>query len=199
MAQKEYPTVEITSRAELRRWLKANHGRSGSVWLVTWKKPSPHHVPYDAIVEEVLCFGWIDSQPRLLDADRSMVRLSPRRPKSGWSAVNKKRIERLLASGLMQPAGLAAIEEAKRTGTWSVLDSAHAGEIPADLAAAFKRHKGSAAQFDAFPPSTRKAILEWIGLAKKAETRAARVEETATLAARGERANQWRKPPGRSR
>lgn len=192
MAQ-DYPQVEVKSRAELRKWLQANHKRSGSIWLIVWKKPSPHHVPYDEIVEEVLCFGWIDSQPRLLGKTRSMLRLSPRKPKSGWSAVNKKRVAALIESGKMTASGLAVIEEAKRNGSWTALDAAHAGEVPNDLSAAFKRHSGSKKNFDAFPPSTRKAILEWISLAKRPETRAARIEETAEKAARGERANQWRK------
>jgi uncharacterized protein YdeI (YjbR/CyaY-like superfamily) len=193
MAQQNIPVVEVKSRSALRRWLASNHAASGSIWLVTWKKPSPYHLPYDAIVEEALCFGWIDSQPRLLDAERSMLRLSPRKPGSGWSAVNKQRIEKLMASGLMQPAGLAMIEQAKRSGAWTALDAAHAGEIPADLAAAFERHPGSAAEFAAFPPSARRGILEWVVSARRPETRAARVEETASLAATGERANQWPK------
>jgi uncharacterized protein YdeI (YjbR/CyaY-like superfamily) len=175
----DHPQVEVKSRAQLRRWLQDNHQNSGSVWLIVWKKPSPHHVPYDDIVEEVLCFGWIDSQPRLLGADRSLLRLSPRKPRSGWSAVNKKRVASLIKRGQMMPAGLAAIEEAKRNGAWTALDAAHAGEVPEDLAAAFKRQSGSRTNFDAFPPSTRRGILEWIALAKRPETRATRVEDTA--------------------
>jgi uncharacterized protein YdeI (YjbR/CyaY-like superfamily) len=189
----DHPHVEVKSREELRTWLKANHTSSSSVWLLVWKKPSPFYIPYGAIVEEVLCFGWIDSQPRVHDEHRSKLRLSPRSPKSGWSAVNKKRVEALIASGRMTRAGLKAVEAAKASGTWTALDAAHAGKIPADLQAAFKKHKGSRGNFDAFPPSTRKAILEWISLAKRAETRAARIEETARRAAKGERANQWRK------
>lgn len=192
MAQ-DHPHIEVKSRAELRRWFRGNHERTGSVWLVVWKKASPYYIPYDDIVEEALCFGWIDSQPRLLGVDRSMLRLSPRKPKSGWSAVNKARVASLLGSGKMTSAGLAAIEEAKRNGAWTALDAAHAGEVPKDLTAAFKRHPGSKSKFDAFPPSARKAILEWISLAKRAETRARRIEQTAELAACGERANEWRK------
>ncbi len=185
--------IEVRTRAELRAWLAANHTRSDSIWLITWKKPSPHHLPYDAVVEEALCFGWIDSQPRLLDADRSMIRLSPRKPRSGWSQVNKARIEKLVGAGLMTAAGLARIEQAKRNGTWDLLDAAHARQIPDDLSAAFALHPRSAENFAAFPPSAQKAILEWIGLAKRPETRAARVSETARLAAENLRANQWKK------
>lgn len=189
----EHDQIEVRSRAELRAWLAAHHTRSDSIWLITWKKPSPHHVPYDAVVEEVLCFGWIDSQPRLLDSERSMIRLSPRKPKSGWSQVNKARIEKLIAAGLMTAAGLARIEEARRNGTWDLLDAAHARTVPDDLTAAFALHPRSSEHFGAFPPSAQKAILEWIELAKKPETRAARVSETARLAAENVRANQWKK------
>jgi len=189
----EHQQVEVTSRQELRAWLTANHGQAESIWLVTYKKPSPFHLPYGDIVDEVLCFGWIDSQPRLLDEARSMLRLSPRKPKSGWSKVNKDRIERLIANGLMAEPGLARIEQAKASGTWTLIDAAHADTIPADLADAFARHPGAEQNFMGFPPSTRRATLEWITLARRPETRAARIEQTASLAAKGERANQWRK------
>jgi uncharacterized protein YdeI (YjbR/CyaY-like superfamily) len=189
----EHEQVEVRSRAELRGWLAANHGQVESIWLVTYKKPSPWHVPYGDIVDEVLCFGWIDSQPRLLDEARSMLRLSPRKPKSGWSKVNKDRIERLIADGLMAAPGLARIEEAKRSGTWTLLDAASSETLPPDLTEAFSRHPGAEQNFMGFPPSTRRATLEWITLARRPETRAARIEQTASLAAKGERANQWRK------
>lgn len=189
----EHERVEVRSRAELRAWLTANHGQSDSIWLVTYKKPSPFHLPYGDIVDEVLCFGWIDSQPRLLDETRSMVRLSPRKQKSGWSKVNKDRIERLIAQGLIAAPGLAKIEQAKANGTWTLIDAATADTIPPDLAEAFARHPGAEQNFMSFPPSTRRATLEWITIARRPETRAARIEDTASLAAKGERANQWRK------
>lgn len=189
----DHDQLEIRSRSELRAWLGANHTRTSSIWLVTWKKHTPFHVPYTEIVDEALCFGWIDSQPKLLDADRSMIRLSPRKPGSGWSKVNKDKIERLIAGGLMAAPGLEKIEAAKLDGSWMRLDAAHADTLPDDLIAAFARFVGAEANFSGFPPSARRAILEWISLAKRPETRAARIEETASLAARGERANQWKK------
>lgn len=187
-------TVEVKSRAALRQWLDANHESSPGIWLVTWKKQTPHHLPYPAVVEEALCFGWIDSLPRKLDAERSMIQLTPRKPKSGWSAVNKQRIDKLIHAGLMMPAGLAMIEAAKASGTWTKLDSAHAREIPPDLLAAFEAVPNSAETFAGFPASAQKGILEWISHARKPETRAKRVRETATLAARNIRANTWVPP-----
>lgn len=185
--------VEVRSREALRQWLSANHDRADSIWLITWKKHTEHHVSWDEVVEEALCFGWIDSQPRKLDQDRSMIRLSPRKPGSGWSGVNKARIEKLLAAGRIAPSGLARIESAKRDGSWTALDGASDLTVPDDLAIALKARPGAADSFAAFPPSARRSILEWIAMAKRAATRAARVSETAGKAQLGQRANQWSK------
>jgi uncharacterized protein YdeI (YjbR/CyaY-like superfamily) len=103
-AGSDLPRIEVTSRAQLRAWLEANHATSGSVWLVIWKNQDPErHLPYDAIVEEALCFGWVDSVPRKLDADRSMLLLSPRKPGSAWSAANKARISWMIELGRSRP------------------------------------------------------------------------------------------------
>ena len=134
---------------------------------MTWKKAAgARHVPYSDVVDEALCFGWIDSLPRKLDADRTMVRLSPRKPGSAWSAVNKTKIERLLADGRMTNAGLAAIDRAKADGSWSLLDSIATLSPPPDLAKALAADPAAKLNFDAFPPSVRRAILEWITQAK---------------------------------
>lgn len=191
MAQ-DFTEVEVRSRAELRRWLAANHKQPASIWLVTFKKGSPHYLPYNDIVEEVLCFGWVDSQPRKLDDQRSMLRLSPRKPRSGWSAPNKERVERLIANGKMTRAGLAVIEAAKASGAWSAIDGAQALLVPPDLGKALAALPRAAANFAAFPPSARKGILEWISNARQPQTRARRIEETARLASENIRANQWR-------
>lgn len=189
----ELQQVEVQSRQQLRAWLEAHHAQSESIWLVVWKKHTPHHIPYSDIVDEALCFGWIDSQPRKLDADRSLLRLSPRKPRSGWSGVNKRKIERLIAEGLMAAPGLARIAQAQEDGSWEQLDSASSDQVPPDLAAALSRFPEAATNFAAFPRSARRAILEWISTARTAETRSRRIEVTAAAAARGERANQWQK------
>ncbi|WP_376088429.1 YdeI family protein [Roseomonas sp. CCTCC AB2023176] len=182
----------MTSRAAWRAWLVANHRQSGSVWLVTFRKHvADRHVPYDTVVEEALCFGWVDSLPRALDADRTMLLLSPRKAGSNWSALNKDRVERMIAAGLMTPAGLEKIEAAKRDGSWARLDAVEALVVPDDLAAALAAAVPASGNFAAFPKSVRRGILEWIGNAKRPETRAARVAETARLAAENRRANQF--------
>lgn len=185
--------VEIRSRTALRDWLSSHHAQQDSIWLITYKKAyADKHVPHDAIVEEALCFGWVDSLPRKFDETRSMLLLSPRRPGSSWARINKDRAEKLITAGLMTDTGFAKIKLAMKDGSWSRLDF-ETPTIPADLAASFKRHAGSKANFLDFPPSVRRAILEWIDAAKRKETRAKRIEETATLAAQNIRANQWRK------
>jgi uncharacterized protein YdeI (YjbR/CyaY-like superfamily) len=192
-AGNDLPQVEVTSRARLRAWLEANHATSGSIWLVSWKKQTPdRHVPYDAIVEEALCFGWVDSLPRKMDAERTMLLLSRRKPGSAWSAANKARVERLTTVGSMAPAGLATVEAAKADGSWSFLDEVERLEVPADLAEALAKHAEAAEYFAAFPRSVRRGILEWIKQAKRPETRAKRITETASLAAQNKRANQFR-------
>ncbi len=189
------PRVEVTSRAAWRSWLDLNHDTSGSVWVVTYKKADPsRHVPAAALAEEAICFGWIDSLPRKLDDRRTMLLLSPRKPRSAWSAINKQRAARMVAAGLMTAAGRAAIARAKANGAWDFLADVDTLTPPADLAAALKRSPAAGRHFAAFPPSARRGILEWIKQAKQAKTRARRISETVRLAAANIRANQARQP-----
>jgi uncharacterized protein YdeI (YjbR/CyaY-like superfamily) len=185
--------VEVADRAAWRQWLTTHHRGRGAVWLVIHKRGSTRgSLDYEGAVAEALCFGWIDSKANTLDDERYKLWMAPRKPKSAWSAVNKRRIERLVSSGAMTKAGKAAIDAAKADGSWAALERSDALEIPDDLLDAFHRHAGSRKHWDGFPPGVRKQILEWIYSAKRDETRAKRVEETASLAARNERANQWR-------
>lgn len=187
---REYPQVTIESAAELRSWLSENHAESGSVWLVIWKKDSGHpHVTYDEIVDQCLCFGWVDSLPAKLDARRSLLRISPRNPRSSWSRINKERVSRLLQQGLMMPAGLAVIEQAKQNGAWHFLDDVERLEVPKDLLQAFELYPDSQRLFERFPPSSRRGILEWIKSAKTEATRRKRIVETAAKAAENRKAN----------
>ncbi|GAB4439512.1 MAG: YdeI/OmpD-associated family protein [Anaerolineae bacterium] len=185
--------VQIESRAEWRRWLAQNHQNEGGIWLVTFKKHcGDKYVSYDDIVEEALCFGLVDSLPRKLDEDRSMLWLAPRKPGSNWSRLNKQRVEKLIAAGLMTPAGLEKIEAAKQDGSWTALDAVENLEIPPDLDAALDQYSAAKENFEAFPRSVKRGILEWIANAKRPATRAKRIEETARLAQDNIRANQWR-------
>lgn len=185
--------LEPRDRAQLRRWLARHHTRESGVWLTIHKRGSTRGtLAYEDAVREGLCYGWIDSTARRLDDERYLLWFAPRRPKSGWSAVNKRRVEELVADGSMAEPGLAAIEAAKADGSWSRFDRSEALEEPDDLLAAFDRHPGSRAHWDGFPPSVRKQLIGWIDTARREQTRARRVDEIASRAARGERANQWR-------
>lgn len=193
MAEPPPNSFHPLTRQEWRDWLSENHPRSEGVWLITYKKASGKaDLAYDEAVEEALCFGWIDSKPGKLDEERSMLWVAPRKPGSNWSRSNKERVERLLAAGLMAPAGLEKVEAAKADGSWNALDAVEALEIPPDLAEALAAYPNAARHFEAFPRSVKRGILEWILNAKKPETRARRIEETARLADENIRANQWR-------
>jgi uncharacterized protein YdeI (YjbR/CyaY-like superfamily) len=192
------PVVGPFDREGWRAWLRANHLTATGVYLASWRRGSGRtSVSYGEAVEEALCVGWVDATQRTLDEDRSIQWYAPRRPGSGWARSNKERVERLMASGLMLPAGLAAVDEARRRGTWTLFDAVEDLVVPDDLAAAFATYPGSAATWDAFSPSARRAILGWIVQARRPATRARRLDETARLAARGEKANQWVPPAER--
>lgn len=178
------------SRAAWRQWLARNYSRAEGVWMIGFKKGTGRQrMNYEQAVEEALCFGWIDSKPRRLDDERFMLWFSPRKAGSGWSAPNRRRASRLILAGLMAKPGLAKVRAAKADGSWNKLDSVESLVVPQDLARAMA---GAAARnFDAFPRSAKRGILEWIALAKRPETRARRIAETARLAALDKRANQW--------
>ena len=182
--------LEVRSRAAWRAWLADQHAASPGVWVVTYKKGRGPHVPYGDVVEEGLAFGWIDSKGRKLDEDRWQLLMTPRRPASKWSRPNKERIARLTEAGLMAPAGIAAVEAAKESGTWTALDLIEDLVEPDELRAALDADPDARRHWDAFPRSAKRAILEWIAAAKRPETRARRVSETARLAAQDIRANQ---------
>ncbi|HXG27207.1 MAG TPA: YdeI/OmpD-associated family protein [Candidatus Binatia bacterium] len=193
----EAPQVHLEDRAAWRAWLEANHATSSGVWLVGWRKGFGRRIEYEHAVEEALCFGWIDGQGGNLDERRSRQWFSTRQPTSGWAATNKARVERLMAEGRMTPAGLAAIDRAKANGSWTLLDGPEQGVVPDDLAATLAASPPAAANFDAFPKAVRQMLLTWIALAKRPETRAARIREIAEKAALNERAGPAARREGR--
>jgi uncharacterized protein YdeI (YjbR/CyaY-like superfamily) len=185
------PRVHPETRAAWRAWLRANHRDAPGCWLVTWKKDTGKpRVEYGEAVEELLCFGWVDSKAQALDARRSMLLCTPRKPGSAWSRPNKERVERLAAAGLMARDGIAAVEAAKASGRWTALDAVEDLVVPPDLAARLDALPPARTYWEAFPRSVKRGILEWIVQAKKPETRARRAEETATRARENVRANQ---------
>jgi uncharacterized protein YdeI (YjbR/CyaY-like superfamily) len=184
---------EAFSRAEWRAWLAANHERPDGVWLISQKKSSGKPgVPYPEAVEEALCFGWIDSKATRLDEERYMQTFTPRRKKSVWSALNKRRIDALVADGLMTPAGMAKIEEAKRDGSWTALDGIDALTVPPDFQRALDDNPDAATTFATFTPSQVKQVLFFIESAKRPETRAKRIAGIISEAAHGRNALIWK-------
>jgi uncharacterized protein YdeI (YjbR/CyaY-like superfamily) len=183
------PHVHADDRATWHDWLAANHATAHGAWLVTWRPRTGHaYLDYEAAIEEALCYGWVDSTGGSFDDDRGKLYFAPRKPRSAWAATNKARVERLITEGRMAPAGLAAIERARANGSWEVLDSVERLEVPDDLASALASRPPAADNFAAFPPSARKMLLGWVAMARRPETRAARIMEVAKAAARNERA-----------
>lgn len=195
-------TLHAASRADWRQWLAANHATEQSVWLIIYRKESGiPSVYYPEAVDEALCFGWIDSKPNKRDESSYYQFFSRRNPKSNWSGVNKRKVAELTAQGLMAEAGLAMVELAQQTGTWTALEAVENLVIPADMQALFDQNPTALAYWEQFPPSTRRGILEWIQNAKRPDTRQNRIAETVRLATDNIRANQYTKqqPPDASK
>lgn len=175
------------SRSAWRLWLKQHGDRPNGLWLVYRKKSSLLEGPvYEDLVEEALCFGWIDSQVRRVDADRTMQWFSPRRRGGIWSALNKERIERLERNGLMAEPGRKAIASAKADGSWSQADDVDALIVPSDLEAAFAASPRARDAYFALPDSAKRLTLWSIYSAKRPETRANRIAETINTLHTGE-------------
>lgn len=191
----ELKKVFFENTSELRSWLERNFDKSESVWLVKWKKGlGKSYISYDEMVDELMCFGWIDSLPKNLDDQKTMHRISPRNPKSNWSGLNKERIRRLTKTGKMTPSGLKVIEQAKINGTWNFLDDVEQLMIPSDLEEALNNDSNARYYFDRFPDSSKRNILEWTKNAKQDSTREKRISETVAKAAQNIKANH---PKGR--
>ncbi len=188
----EVPSFYADSRSAWRAWLQENHRKENRIWLVIYhKKSGIPSVYYDEAVDEALCFGWIDSKPAKRDDNSYYQYFSKRSPKSNWSGVNKEKVARLAELGLMTEAGWEMVELAKKTGTWTALDEVIALVIPPDLLQALEENPPAFAYFQKFPPSAKRALLEWIATAKQPATRSKRILETARCAVQNIRANQY--------
>jgi uncharacterized protein YdeI (YjbR/CyaY-like superfamily) len=180
------------SRQAWREWLQANHQTEQSVWVLYYKKKT--NVPsltWSEAVDEALCFGWIDSTAKPIDDQTYRQFFSKRKPKSVWSKVNKEKVKNLIEQGLMMQAGLDSIAIAKQNGSWTILDEVEELIVPDDLDAALEAQTGAKAFFMGLTKSTRKAILQWLVLAKQATTRQKRISEIADLAAQGLKPKQF--------
>ena len=193
MEEKELETFCPASRQDWRAWLIKNHDCKQSVWLVYHKKNAGiPTVTYSDAVDEALCFGWIDSTRISLGSDQFRQFFCRRKPRSVWSKINKEKVRRLIEDGLMTPAGQACIDNAIQNGSWTILDEAEELIVPADLQKQLRRHAGAVIYFERLSPSAKKAILQWLVLAKRPETRQRRIDEIATLAAQQLKPKQFR-------
>ena len=168
--------VHPVDRAAWRAWLAANHESSTGVWLASYNKSSgKDRVPYEELVEELLCFGWVDSTARKLDGERGALYVAPRKKGSTWASTNKERVARLIADGAMTEAGLEVIDRAKEDGSWTILDPVEALEVPDDLAQAFRTHPDVEAGYQSLGPGGKKQVLWHVISAKRPETRKGRI------------------------
>jgi len=185
--------IHSPTRRDWRDWLDVNHLTENSVWLIIYHKDSKiDTVFYDEAVEEAICFGWIDSIAHKRDAQSKYQFFAKRKAKSNWSKANIERAEKMISLGLMTEAGQQMINLAKETGTWTALVDVQNSVIPEDLQEHLNQNPKAKKHFMAFPPSSKRIILEWILNAKKSETRQKRIEETVKLAHDNIKANHYR-------
>jgi len=170
-----------------RAWLEEHHERIAGVWLLSVRGNRAGGVGYDDAVRQALCFGWIDGPVRTFDDQTVGQWFSPRRRGSGWAATNKARLIDLEAAGQLAPAGIRVLESAKADGSWTLLDGPEAGIEPPELAEALDALPAARAHWDAFPKSVKKFGLTHIAMAKRAETRSARIAKIVADAAEGKR------------
>jgi uncharacterized protein YdeI (YjbR/CyaY-like superfamily) len=186
-----FAKIEVRSALDLRFWLEAHHAQSESVWLVTFKKHTgAAYVSRSAVLDELLCFGWVDGLARKLDADRTMQLISPRQA-NAWTQTYRDRATRLEGEGRMQEPGRAAMARSRAMGLWMAHPDVDALVLPSDLEAALQARPPAYTFFMAFAPSHRRNVLRWIAAAKQSSTRAKRVETIATLAAVGDKVPQF--------
>jgi len=182
-----FQKVEVNSTQELRDWLEKNHSQTESIWLVTYKKHiGDKYVSVQDILDEVLCFGWVDGIRRKLDEDRTMQMISPRQAQH-WAKSYKERVAKLIEAGRMYSAGLAAIEVSKQNGLWNFMDDVDALIKPEDLVEALNAHPPAYENFDASAQSYQRNVLRWIKLAKTPKTRAKRIQEAAVVASQNQK------------
>ncbi|MNJ90879.1 hypothetical protein D3C87_85190 [compost metagenome] len=177
---------------EWRQWLEENHQSKQAVWVVFYKKASGKPtMTWSESVDEALCFGWIDSKKVPIDNEKSHQFFSKRKAKSTWSKINKEKIIRLTASGLMSEAGLQAIETAKQNGSWTILDEVEELIIPKDLETALYQYEDAMDYFTGLSKSVKKMMLYWVVSAKRPETRQKRIDELAERASRRTKPKQF--------
>jgi uncharacterized protein YdeI (YjbR/CyaY-like superfamily) len=182
-----FQQVEITTAHELRTWLEVNFQQSESIWLVTYKKVVPEkYVSREEVLDELLCFGWIDGIRRVLDEEKTMQLISPRRIEH-WAKTYKDRAAKLIEEGKMHASGLRSIALSKESGLWDFMDDVDQLIVPYDLLEALQKNEKAEAFFHSINPSSKRFVLRWLKLAKTDKTRNARIQQLVELSAKGEK------------
>jgi uncharacterized protein YdeI (YjbR/CyaY-like superfamily) len=175
--------LEFRDRKQLRKWLAGHHTSSPGIWVVSYKEHTGvKSIPYEDLVREALCYGWIDSLIKRLDDARYARKLTPRKPGSKWSAINRRRWRELERAGLLTAAGRALAPTANDYGSKPVVP-----ELPEYIAEAFQRSSKAWSFFQGLAPSHRRNFVVWIHVAKRPETRVKRIHESIALLEKGEK------------
>ena len=176
-------TLDLRTRKQWRQWLAQYHASSPGVWLVRHKQHTGvESMPYEDVVREALCYGWVDSLVRRLDDDRYAIKVTPRKPTSKWSDINRRRWSELEAAGLLAAPGLAA---APTGNTYEPRPTVP--ELPSYIATAFKKNREAWRHFQALARTHRRNFVVWIHTAKRPETRDKRIRESIELLAAGKK------------
>jgi uncharacterized protein YdeI (YjbR/CyaY-like superfamily) len=175
--------LEVPDRRRWRAWLQRHHASSAGVWVVFHKQHTgAASLSYEDFVREALCFGWIDSLVKRVDDDRFLRKVTPRKPSSKWSDINRARWQELDAAGLLAAPGRAAAPTANRYAPRPKVPA-----LPSYIARAFKANAKAWAFFQSLPPTQRRNYVVWIHVAKQPETRARRIRESVALLAKGQK------------
>ncbi|MBC6367315.1 YdeI family protein [Algoriphagus sp. AK58] len=182
-----FQKVEVTSATELRSWLELHHQQEESVWLVTYLKAVPEkYLSTGEVLDELICFGWIDGIRRKLDERRTMQLISPRRVQH-WAKSYKDRAAKMIEEGKMQEAGFLAMERSKEAGLWDFMEEVNRLKVPQDLQEGLDQIPGASEFFHGINDSSKRFVLRWLKLAKTEKTRRARIQQLAELSGRGEK------------
>lgn len=185
----DLPMYHAESRAQWRAWLEHHHIAERGVWLCSWRSGTGKpRCPYPEVVEEAICFGWIDSTVHVFDDDRGVQLIAPRKPKSSWTRLNRQRAGDMEAIGAMTDAGRRVVEVAQSNGWWTIYDPVEDLIEPTELAAALDANPAARRNWDGFSPSARKRMLWWVISAIKHDTKAQRITRIVEDAASGRRA-----------
>jgi uncharacterized protein YdeI (YjbR/CyaY-like superfamily) len=175
--------LHFSNRNAWRAWLESNYATKKEVWLVYYKKHAGKpSIPYEDSVEEALCFGWIDGVIKRIDDERCARKFIRRRSRSRWSESNKTRAEKMISEGRMTEAGMARVDDAKKSGEWFKSNTVPKNVmIPAFIDEALAKNKKASENFYKLAESYKKLYVRWISSAKREETRLRRLEEAIDL------------------